>query len=149
MSDAKFARVVGLKELKAQFKLAPQAIQVAVSGATEDTLKRVRDEAKISVRKDTGNLAKHIDYEFRPKVAFGVVGIQKGTVVVNGRRMAATHYAHLVEFPFHHARGKRLIAGRPFLIPATERNRGFYAARVKSNVAEVERSLATRGSRFV
>jgi hypothetical protein len=140
--------LIGLKEAKAAFKKAPGYYQEAALEATEKTAFAVMGRARSLVRVETGTLRDFIDWKAPTKSnPFASVGIRKGSASVQRPGKSYTtketpgSIAHLVEFGFMHTSGKR-VAGRPFMIPAAESERGNaqerYAAALRAAEARLE-----------
>jgi HK97 gp10 family phage protein len=172
MPTANETTVLGLREAKAAFQKMPAAFRDALNDATEVTVREIARNAKAriiaspSIR--TRALLNHITWSMNARTGRGRAGVASGTttLTVNGRKVRVrgiiiagkggsartsqgakkinpSRYAHFVEF------GTVRMPAEPFMLPATEGQKGPYLQRCQAAGRTAERTLANVGSRFL
>lgn len=134
-------KLTGAKAIKATLAAMPDVVRSAFGDAIRTTASEVVRDAMSRVPVDTGTLKNHIGFSFSPTYARAKVGIQPGTVVVDGRPHRASHYAHMVEF------GTIKMPARPFLGPAFRGQQSALDDRMRAAQRASLDDLANIGSR--
>lgn len=159
--------VRGLREAKAAFQAVPEAMRKELNIATRDTVKAVTARARAILQSSpsiqTRNLYNAVSFTMNDKNGRGKAGIAnvtstvsqqpgrvgkatvrvKGIVIpgktggaLGGRLDKPSRRAHFVEF------GTRKMPAEPFMIPATEAEKGPYLSRCQAAGRRAEVALA-------
>lgn len=163
-------KIQGLREAKAAFQALPERMRVRLNAATETTLSEIVRHAKARILASpsvqTRALLNSIGFSFNPNNGRGQAGVANVTtsITVGGRRLRIrgvltagaggsalrsagarlvkpTRYAHMIEF------GTRRQPAEPFMVPAAQTQERPYLDRALRAGQDVERDLATIGSR--
>ncbi|MEU9654193.1 HK97-gp10 family putative phage morphogenesis protein [Streptomyces sp. NPDC048110] len=115
--------ITGLARLRGRLEDLPDDIKRALARAVKESAEAVRDDVKRTVAVNTGNLQEKVDIRYQ----------EEGLVAQVGWHDQEDYYAVFVE------RGTRSQAAQPSLMPALERERGRYRARLTEEVRRVLR----------
>lgn len=115
--------ITGLARLRGRLEDLPDDIKGALGRAVQESAEAVRDDVERTVAVNTGNLQEKVDIRYQ----------EEGLVAQVGWHDQEDYYAVFVE------RGTRSQAAQPSLMPALERERGRYRARLTEEVRRVLR----------
>lgn len=115
--------ITGLARLRGRLEDLPDDIKQALARAVKESAEAVRDDVKRTVAVNTGNLQEKVDIRYQ----------EDGLVAQVGWHDQEDYYAVFVE------RGTRSQTAQPSLMPALERERGRYRARLTDEVRRVLR----------
>jgi HK97 gp10 family phage protein len=116
-------RISGTARLRQRLEDLPEEIKEALARGVKESAEAVRDDVKQHVRVDSGNLREKVDIRYE----------ENGLAASIGWHQPSDFYAVFQE------RGTRRMPANPTLIPALERERGKYRARLTEEVRRVLR----------
>ncbi|HZR23246.1 MAG TPA: HK97-gp10 family putative phage morphogenesis protein [Vicinamibacterales bacterium] len=135
--------VKGKAAIKATLAAMPDTVRAELGEAIRVTASEVVRNAKMSVPVRTGTLRNHIKFSFSPTYARARVGIEAGTVVIDGRPLRASYYAHMVEY------GTVKMSAHPFMRPAFEGQKTPLDSRMRAAQRATIDTVTNIGSRYL
>ena len=135
--------IKGLSQCRRAFKALPDIAKQAYADANEDTAEHIRAGAVRRVPVRYRFLQNAIVMRMNRKTGVAKVGVTNGaSVTPDGKTVDPSKYAHFQEFGTEHH------AAHPFMIPATEEQRGPHLQRSRQAGKTIERDMSAIGSRL-
>jgi HK97 gp10 family phage protein len=150
--------IQGLREAKAAFQALPEIVRDRLNVATSTTASEIARAAKANLLASpsiqTRSLYNHVTWSMNEKNGRAKVGVASGTtrgtgasakikfkgVVVGGKLIRPSRYAHLVE------KGTRHFEAEPFMLPAAESQTAPYLDRCERAGKQIEGAVAAIGT---
>jgi HK97 gp10 family phage protein len=127
------ARIKGKVEARRAFARIPEAERNARNHANETTAREIVRGAQARVRRRSGLLMRNISYSVDKRAGTAKVGILSGP----------GFYGHFLEFGTIH------MAAMPFMLPSVEVERPLHVQRLIDAGKQIERDVASVGTRFI
>jgi HK97 gp10 family phage protein len=132
--------VKGLAQCRRAFKALPEITRNALADANEETAEHIRAGAVRRVPVRFAFLQRAITMRMNRKTGVATVGVARGQhVTPDGQMVDPARYAHFQEFGTEHH------DAHPFMIPATEEQKGPHLQRVRAAGTQVERDMGAIG----